>query len=114
MKQNQTRVDEPSTDQHATQSGQPYVFEHEFGGSARLTTTLAHALADVAGVDVTDAEFTLSDYVDPEALDRLFKPRADDTPRLGGHLSFTAWGCQVTVYSDGRITVVPPQRARSR
>ena len=113
MTQNQTRVERSPAEQYQTQQFQPYEFNHEFGGSAKLTTTLVHALSDVAGVDVTDAEFTLSDYVDPEALDNLFKPKDDDSPRLGGHLSFTAWGCQVTVYSDGRITVVPPRQTRT-
>ncbi|MFB6141606.1 MAG: HalOD1 output domain-containing protein [Halosimplex sp.] len=75
-----------------------------------MTTTLAHAISDVTGVDVTDTGFTLNDHVDPEALDRLFKPKADGTQRIDGHLSFTIWGYQVTVYSDGQIAIVPPRQ----
>ncbi|WP_254274430.1 HalOD1 output domain-containing protein [Haloarcula marina] len=89
---------------------QTYVVKHDFGGTAALTTTLAHAIADVTGVDVTDAGFTLYDHVDPEALDRLFKPKADGSLRVDGYFTFTIWGNQVTVHSDGRIAIVPPQQ----
>jgi hypothetical protein len=87
-----------------------YYVKHDFGGAAELTTTLAHAISDVTGVDVTDSGFTLNDHVDPEALDQLFKPRDDGTPRVDGHLSFAVWGYQVTVYSDGQIAIVPPNQ----
>ncbi|WP_336003423.1 HalOD1 output domain-containing protein [Halorientalis halophila] len=87
----------------------PYVVHHEFGGPAELTTTLAHAVADVTGVDVTETGFTLNDYVDPDALDRLFAPKPDGSPRTNGHLSFSVWNCQVTVYSTGQIVVSQPQ-----
>jgi hypothetical protein len=89
---------------------QTYFVEHDFERPAKLTTTLAHALSDVSGIDVTDTGFTLDDHVDPDALDRLFKPKEDGTPRMNGRLTFTAWGYQVTVYSDGQIAIVPPQQ----
>lgn len=111
MYRNQPPVEQPPSGQYQAQGTQTYVVQHDFDGSAKLTTTLVHALSDVTGIDVTDAGFTLSDHVDPDALDRLFRPRDDDTPRLNGHLAFTVWGYQVTVYSDGQITIVPPQQA---
>ena len=83
-----------------------------FDGSAKLTTTLAHALSDVSGIDVTDTGFTLYDHVDPDALDQLFKPTDDGQVRMNGLLTFTVWGHQVTVYSDGRIAIVPPPAGR--
>lgn len=86
----------------------PYYVTHEFDGSAELTATLAHALADVTGLNVTEAEATLDECVDPEALDRLFEPKEDDTPRVNSQLTFTAWGHQVTVYSSGQIAIAPP------
>lgn len=87
-----------------------YTFTHDFDGSAELTTTLAHAISDVTGVDVTDTAFTLSDHVDPEALDRLFKPSSEGTSQIDGQFSFIVWEYRVTVYSDGQITIVPPQQ----
>lgn len=92
---------------------QPYYVTHEFGGSSELSTTLVHALADVADVDVTQAEFRLTDYVDPDALNRLFEPTGDGTAQVNGHVSFTVWGNQVTVYHDGQIVIAPPAQPRS-
>ena len=87
-----------------------YFFRHDFDGPAELTTTLAHALSDISGVDVTEAGFTLYDYIDPDALDRLFKPDGNGAQRVNGALTLTVWGHQVTVYSDGQIAIVPPQQ----
>lgn len=110
MNRNVSNVSVNSTPQQPVQSPQPYVVSHEFGGPAELTTTLAHAISDVTGVDVTDTGFTLNDYVDPDALDKLFAPKADGTPRTNGHFSFEIWGCQVSVYSNGQIVVTPPKQ----
>jgi hypothetical protein len=89
--------------------------QHDFGETAELTTTLAHALADVTGVDVTETGFVLADYVDPDALDDLFRPVVDGTIRPSGHLCFDIWGYRVAVYSDGRIVISgSQQRPRPR
>lgn len=85
-----------------------YHVQHDFDGPAELTTTLVHALSTVTGADVTDAGFTLNDFVDPDALDRLFGPKADGTPRGDGHVGFQVWGHEVTVYSSGTIRISPP------
>ena len=37
-----------------------------------VATTLVLAIADVEGVDPLKLDFTLNDYVDPDALNRLF------------------------------------------
>ena len=87
---------------------QPYFVQHEFGGATALTTTLVHAIADVTGADVRQAEESLAGHVDPGALDRLFAPGADGTPRPNGHISFTIWDHQVTVYHNGQIAITPP------
>lgn len=98
----------PSPQQQQRQEPAPnYHVHHDFDGSAELTATLAHAISNVTGADVTDTGFTLNDYVDPEALDRLFKPKSDGMPRGHGHVSFVVWGYQVTVYSSGRIVIAP-------
>jgi hypothetical protein len=85
-----------------------YSVKHDFSGSASLTTTLIHTISDVTGIDVSDTELTLADFIDPEALDRLFQPKTDGVGYINGHVNLALWGCQVTVYSDGRIVVVPP------
>ena len=84
-----------------------YVAQHDFEGTAELSTTIVHALSNVTGVDVTEAEARLDDHVDTRALDRLFTPYFDGTLRACGQLSFVAWEHRVTIYSHGEITIVP-------
>jgi hypothetical protein len=101
-----------SQPQPAPRSPPEYVVYHDFTGPARLTTTLVHVISDVTGVDVTDTEFTLNDYVDPDALNRLFAPKADGTPRTRGDVRVTILDCQVTIFADGRIVIVLPAQTR--
>lgn len=110
MYRNESHVKQTTPQQSRTRQTQTYFVQHDFDGPAKLTTTLAHAISDISDVDVTDTGFTLNDHVDPDALDRLFKPKDDGTPRMDGHLTFTIWGFQATVYSDGQIAIVPPQQ----
>ncbi|MBZ6495504.1 HalOD1 output domain-containing protein [Natrinema longum] len=87
-----------------------YRATHDPTGPATLSTTVIHALADCMGVDVTDSRVSLYDTVDPGALDELFRPRHDGTPRAGGTLSFVVNGHHVTVSGDGEILIEPPTR----
>jgi hypothetical protein len=108
MYYNGQTVSRPSQQRQPPQQSQRYYVTHEFGGSAELTTTLIHALADVTGLDMTEAEATVEECVDRDALDRLFAPMSDGTPRTNSQLGFTAWGHRVTVYSNGRVSILPP------
>ena len=81
---------------------------HDPNGTANVSTTLAHALADCLGIDVTESTTFLHDGVDLDALDALFRPRHDGTPRMGGMLSFFVHDYTVTVHSDGEILIEPP------
>ncbi|WP_247002621.1 HalOD1 output domain-containing protein [Halosolutus gelatinilyticus] len=96
----------------ASRSRSPPVYRavHDPEGPATLSTTIIHALADCTGVDVTDSRISLYDTVDPDALDGLFRPRYDGTPRAGGTLSFVIDGHYVTVSGDGEILIEPPAR----
>lgn len=93
------------------QGTQRYYAQHDFGSSAKITTTIVHAISDVTGRNVTDAELSLSDHVDPAALNSLFKPKPDGSLRFDSQLTFTMWGHSVTVRADGRILIDPPQPA---
>ncbi len=94
-----------------SQSRSVYRVEHDPDDAAALSTTVIHALADCMGIDVTDCRFSLYDAVDPDALDALFRPRHDGTPRTGGLLSFPVDGYYVTVDSSGEILIEPPETA---
>lgn len=111
MYQNQQRG---STVQASTQSRaqQSYTVQHDFSGSASVAATLTHALSDISGIDVTDAECTLEEYVDLEALDRLFTPVSDGSARASGQLMFNIQGYQTTIYGNGLISIIPPRQYR--
>jgi hypothetical protein len=93
--------------QNTPQQTQPYCVTHDFDGPKKLSTTLVHAISEATNVDVTDAEKTLCHQVDPHALDMLFKPMGDESPRAHGHLSIRVWGHDVTIFGDGRILISP-------
>lgn len=81
---------------------------HDPDSPAQLSTTVAHALADVMASDVSDTEFRLYDCIDPDALDNIFAPTADGAPRPFGHVAFKIRGYQVTVYDQGQIVITSP------
>lgn len=87
-----------------------YYAQHDFDGPAKLSTTLIHALSEVANIDMTGTESTLFQHVDPEALDSIFRPAGPDAPRANGHVSFMIWGYNVTIYSDGYIVIALPRQ----
>ena len=93
-----------------SQSRSPSVYRatHDPDGPAALSTTVVHALADCLGIDVSDGRVSLYDAVDPDALDRLFRPRHDGRSRRGGTLSFRVRDHYVTVRGDGEILIEPP------
>lgn len=85
-----------------------YRARHDPDGPANLSTTVVHALAECMDVDVTDGSFSLYDAVDPDALDALFRPTGDGTPRRGGMLVFYVDEYCVSIYGDGEIIIEPP------
>jgi len=90
------------------QDSRDYHAYHDPDSTARLSTTVVHALADVMGSDVTDIGFNLSDSIDPDALDRIFSMGDDGDRGATGHLAFTVDGYQVTVYDTGQIVITLP------
>ena len=109
MYQNQQQPQAPPVAVNS-QVQQSYTVQHDFESSASVTATLAHALSDVSGTDVTDVEFALKDYIDPTALDKLFAPVSDRPARANGQLSLNVEGYQTTIYGTGLISIVPPRQ----
>jgi hypothetical protein len=70
------------------------------------SVAVTEALATASGVDTVDLDVALAEYVDPCALDRIFRDRRPDGPREGA-VSFTVAGAAVTVeYTpSGGLTV---------
>lgn len=81
---------------------------HDPRGTAKLSTTLVHALADAMGADPTDCRSRLLGVVDLTSLDHLFPRPTEWGARPPGHVAFTVEGYRVTVYESGQIVVTPP------
>ena len=71
-----------------------------------LSVTVALALSEVTGRRPEDLFSSFGEYVDPDALDRLFSTYAGEH-RKGGPLYFSIADHEVTVFSDGEIHLRP-------
>lgn len=69
-----------------------------------LTYRILRATADQSEIDI-EALPPLYDTINPDALDALFAPRFDGTPRGDGQTTFDYAGYVVTVYSDGDVEI---------
>lgn len=78
-------------------------------GRRSLSLEVISAIAEQEGVDPIEIEppeyEALYDVCNPEALDSLFAPREDGTPRNRGRVSFAFCGYDVVVTSDGTVEV---------
>lgn len=82
----------------------------EFDSVAESVVTAVSALT---GTDPMELE-PLYDVVDVDALDDLFAPKANGSPRSGGTISFTYCGCRVTVENSEQVTVESQMEASER
>ncbi|RDI72392.1 HalOD1 output domain-containing protein [Halopelagius longus] len=71
-----------------------------------LATTVVYALSEALDCHPNDLPVELNEAVDPDALERVFEERGG-RERGPGRLIFEIAGCEVTVTSDGHVTVVP-------
>lgn len=70
---------------------------------SHVGTTVVYAVSEATGTPVEELDQELSDYVDPDALERLFSDRLDGSSRTVGRVSFSMLDCVVTVTADGRV-----------
>ncbi len=91
-----------------TENGDAYRTSHDFGTPGSVSITVVETVSAVLEESPGTVE-PLYDVVDPDALDDLFRPKADGTPRVRGAVTFTLDGCEVTVEGTGDVLVVPPE-----
>lgn len=78
---------------------------HADGDSNSISETVVRAVGEALGKKPIDVE-PLNGTVDPDALNALFDARMNGETRSGdGGAFFQLDGCDVTVYSDGRVVV---------
>ncbi|WP_277555704.1 HalOD1 output domain-containing protein [Halobaculum limi] len=78
--------------------------EYEIGADESVSTAVLRAVSAVEGREPRTLR-PLADVVDPAALDTLFDPRYDGTPRTGGRLSFVYNECYITVDNGEYLTL---------
>lgn len=104
-----TRSNPPQPDAASVpQEPRRYTAYHDVTGPARLTTTVVHVVADIAGADVSTVHTEIGTALDLDALDRLFTADYDSRSAPQGHLRFPVWHYEVTIHADGRIVVEEP------
>lgn len=84
-----------------------YVAHHDVTEDG-LCLTLTIALAEVLDADPAETISDMARYVDPDALNNLFRVRPNGDYREGGPFHLTIERCDVTVRSDGTILLAPP------
>lgn len=70
-----------------------------------LDVTITQAIAEITDVEPANLEFAFSKAVDPDALNRLFRPDEHAALRKNGKVVFTIHGFTVTVFSHGVIKI---------
>lgn len=83
-----------------------HTFDYDLDGEEELGPEVTTAVASVTGSAIEDVSHSLTESVDPDVLDWMFRPTGKRPP-TALRVVLTVDGCFVTVTSDGRITVEP-------
>lgn len=70
-----------------------------------LSTEIVMGVASARGIDPAQLREELYEVINPTALDALFQPTVDGTPRAHGSICFSFHGYRVSVAADGTITL---------
>jgi hypothetical protein len=79
-----------------------------------VPVAVVFAVAEALGRDPDDLSVELNEFVDADALTKLFAPRPDGRPRTEGRVVFEMLGCEVIVESAGVVRVSPPSASSDR
>ena len=78
--------------------------EYELAPDESVSTAVVRAVSAVDGRETCFLR-PLADVVDPTALDTLFDPQNDGTPRTGGRLSVVFNNCHITIDNGEYLTL---------
>ncbi len=81
-----------------------YIAHHDIEEDG-LTVTLSLALAAAADSSPTEFLPRFQEYVDPDALDRMFRPQPNGDLRKGGPFQFSIEEFDVEIFNTGRIEI---------
>jgi len=92
----------PAESERITLGGSPALRTNVTGDDVSLA--VVGAVATFRGIKPIDLP-PLTEAVNPDALNRLFRVRANGAPRTTGSVSFRYAATEVTVHADGEIVV---------
>lgn len=75
---------------------------HDWSDEESIVSAIANAIAELSGRSSIEP---IHDYVDPDALEALFRPISEDRRRDRGYVTFTVEEFEVTVDANGIILV---------
>lgn len=81
-----------------------YVAHHDVAEDG-LSVTLSLALAAAADSSPTEFLPRFQEFVDPDALDRMFRPQPNGDLRKGGPFHLSIEGYEVSIFNTGRIEI---------
>jgi len=82
--------------------------DYEADEDESFSEAVIRSVSAVRGVDPTELP-PLYDTIDPDGLDELFGPTVQGKSRSGARVQFTYAGCEVTVFSSGRVLIERPE-----
>jgi len=80
--------------------------DHGWTHPDSMCVRVIDAVVETMGTDTTEID-PLYDYIDPDALNDLFKPSEDGRHRRGGRVEFQIEGHLIRISSHGDIEVRP-------
>ncbi|WP_433631008.1 HalOD1 output domain-containing protein [Halomicrococcus sp. NG-SE-24] len=81
--------------------------QYDLAGAGSPTHAVVRAIAAASDTNPTSLP-PLNEYIDPEALDRMFDEASENDGPSGRIFSFTVNGWNVFVRDDGRIRICDP------
>lgn len=96
----------PPTDGEDDSDSDGYRIDHDPADDVELGTAVTRAVAAAYDVPPEDVEERLYDTVDPDGLERIFAPKQDGSLRRGSCVVLALDDCEVTIWSEGTVTVV--------
>jgi hypothetical protein len=83
----------------------PITFQYDWASEGALSAFIIQRMIEETKTDSTDVPQSLYQRIDPDALEDLFRPLLDGTPRTSGKVTFKLAGHYVTAHGDGTIEI---------
>lgn len=90
-------------------TGRTHRLTYDTASDVDLGLVIIETICTELEIDPTEMGGQLHEYVDVDALNRLFSDRANGEPRLGGRVAFRMGRYEIVIHSHGVIDVTELQ-----